>query len=143
KRPYIGGQAVLEVVMMRSPKSFVVAVRRPDGSLAVREQAWSELAGGARFLKWPLVRGGVTLVESLWNGYSALSFSAEQALPEEEKGKGPSDSTSTSIAMVISTLFAVALFVATPHLLTVLVGKYFGIALPTTSVAFNAIDAGF
>ena len=146
KRPYIGGQAVLEGVMMRSPKSFVVAVRRPDGSLAVREQAWSELCGGMKFLKWPLFRGGITLVESLWNGYSALGFSAEQALPEEEKNKGdggkPSDSA-TTIAMMISTLFAVALFVATPHLMTVLVGRVFGIALPTNGIAFNAIDAGF
>ena len=82
KKPYIGGQAVLEGVMMRSPKSFVVAVRRPDGSLAVREQAWEELGGGWKPLKWPLFRGGVTLVESLWNGYSALTFSAEQAMPE-------------------------------------------------------------
>ncbi|MBS2028432.1 MAG: DUF1385 domain-containing protein [Deltaproteobacteria bacterium] len=160
KRPYIGGQAVLEGVMMRSPKSFVVAVRRPDGSLAVREQAWSELGGGMKFLKWPLFRGGITLVESLWNGYSALSFSAEQVLPEDEKpadaraapvgaasapsvsASKPSDSA-TTIAMMISTLFAVALFVATPHLLTVLVGRLLGMPLPTTGIAFNAIDAGF
>jgi len=141
-KPYIGGQAVLEGVMMRSPKSFVVAVRRPDGTLAVREQQWDALFGGAKLLKLPLMRGAVTLLESLWNGYSALGFSAEQAMTEEEKAESK-ESTSTSIAMMISMVFAVALFVATPHLLTVLTGRLLHIALPTTALLFHAIDAVF
>jgi len=147
QRPYIGGQAVLEGVMMRSPKSFVVAVRRPDGSLAIREQAWGELGGGLKFLKWPFVRGAVTLVESLWNGYSALGFSAEQAMPEEEKAKadgaGKAEDLATTVTMVISTVFAVGLFVAAPHLLTVLTGRLLHIALPTTALLFHVIDAVF
>jgi uncharacterized protein YqhQ len=142
-KPYIGGQAVLEGVMMRSPKSFVVAVRRPDGTLAVREQPWDALLGGAAILKWPLVRGAVTLIESLWNGYSALSFSAEQAMTEEEKASAKDSSPSTSVAMLISTVFAVALFVATPHLLTVMTGRLLHIALPTTALLFHVIDAVF
>lgn len=141
KKPYIGGQAVLEGVMMRSPKSFVVAVRRPDGSLAVREQAWQDLGGGLKFLRWPGFRGALTLIESLWNGYSALAFSAEQALPEDEKESA--SETSTSAALMVSTLFAVALFVATPHLLTVLVGRLLHVPLPTTGLLFHAIDSVF
>jgi uncharacterized protein YqhQ len=75
-RPYIGGQAVLEGVMMRAPRSFSVVVRRRDGRLHVRERAMSpSQAGPAR---WPLVRGVATLVESLRLGNEALRFSAEK-----------------------------------------------------------------
>lgn len=79
----VGGQAVIEGVMMRSPKSFVVAVRRPDGKIVVREQAWETLFGKVKPLRWPFFRGAIVLIESLWNGLSALNFSAEQAMPEE------------------------------------------------------------
>ena len=86
-RPYIGGQAVIEGVMMRSPKSFVVAVRRPDKSIAVRERPWHVLLPKLKFLRWPVFRGAVVLAESLHNGFSALNFSAEHGLPPEEQGK--------------------------------------------------------
>ncbi|MDR0965848.1 MAG: DUF1385 domain-containing protein [Myxococcales bacterium] len=83
-RSAVGGQAVIEGVMMRSPKSFVVAVRRPDKQIVVREQAWETLFGKVKPLRWPFFRGAIVLIESLWNGMSALNFSAEQAMPEEE-----------------------------------------------------------
>lgn len=76
-RPYIGGQAVLEGVMMRAPKSFAIVVRRRDGSLHVRERAISDPHTG--FARLPLVRGVASLVESLRLGGEALRFSAEQA----------------------------------------------------------------
>src|SRR4051812_9462727 len=75
-RPYIGGQAVLEGVMMRAPTSFAVVVRRRDGSLHVRERAMVD--GRTGFAKLPFVRGVASLVESLRLGNSALRFSAEQ-----------------------------------------------------------------
>jgi uncharacterized protein YqhQ len=75
-RPYIGGQAVLEGVMMRAPTSFAVVVRRRDGSLHVRERAMVD--GRKGFAKLPLVRGVASLVESLRLGNAALRFSAEQ-----------------------------------------------------------------
>lgn len=74
-RPYIGGQAVLEGVMMRSPTSFAVVARRRDGSLHVRERAMSD--GRVGFARWPLVRGVASLVESLKLGGEALRFSAD------------------------------------------------------------------
>lgn len=74
--PYIGGQAVLEGVMMRSPTSFAVVVRRADGSLHVRERGMVDDRVG--FAKWPLVRGVHSLVESLKLGSESLRFSAEQ-----------------------------------------------------------------
>jgi uncharacterized protein YqhQ len=75
-KPYIGGQAVIEGVMMRSPKSFAIAVRRADGSIDIRERAVSAKASSAA--KMPLLRGVMTLVESLRLGSEALRFSAER-----------------------------------------------------------------
>jgi uncharacterized protein YqhQ len=75
-RPYIGGQAVLEGVMMRAPTSFAVVVRRRDGSLHVREREMVD--GRTGLAKLPLVRGVASLVESLKLGSEALRFSAEQ-----------------------------------------------------------------
>ncbi|MDP9150167.1 MAG: DUF1385 domain-containing protein [Myxococcota bacterium] len=76
-RPYIGGQAVLEGVMMRAPRSFAVVVRRADGSLHVRERAMAHHPAGAA--RWPLVRGVMSLIESLRLGSEALRFSVESA----------------------------------------------------------------
>ena len=84
KQPYIGGQAVIEGVMMRSPNGLSVAVRRPDGSIAVHEEPhksrWT-----SKTWKLPGLRGVATLVESLSIGFRALNFSAEQQMTEEEK----------------------------------------------------------
>jgi uncharacterized protein YqhQ len=94
-RPYIGGQAVLEGVMMRAPSSFAVVVRRRDGSLQVRERAMED--GRRGMARWPLVRGVASLVESLRLGSEALRFSADQMEKDwiaDEGGPGPkSDKT--------------------------------------------------
>jgi len=151
-RPYIGGQAVLEGVMMRSPKSFVVAVRRPDGQIVVREQAWETLLGSIKPLRWPLLRGAIVLIESLWNGISALNFSAEQAMPEEagksaeeHAADAPRQATGKEKAalgatLVFSLALGLALFVAAPHALTWLIGVVAGVPLDTSTFAFHAID---
>jgi uncharacterized protein YqhQ len=75
-RPYIGGQAVLEGVMMRSPTSFAVVVRRRDGSLVIRERGMRD--GRGSFARLPFVRGVASLGESLRLGSEALRFSADQ-----------------------------------------------------------------
>ena len=75
-RPYIGGQAVLEGVMMRAPTSFAVVVRRRDGSLHVRERAMAD--GRKGFARLPFVRGVASLVASVRLGSESLRFSAEQ-----------------------------------------------------------------
>ncbi len=87
-RPYIGGQALIEGVMMRSPRSYAAVVRRRSGALVVREEEMSDPRTG--YKGYPLVRGVVTLVEALKLGSRCLRFSAdlyEQDLEEEEKEK--------------------------------------------------------
>ncbi|MFT3708879.1 MAG: DUF1385 domain-containing protein [Archangium sp.] len=107
RTPYIGGQAVVEGVMMRSPKSFVVAVRRHVGGIAIREQVWEQLLPKLKFLRWPIFRGALVLAESLHNGFSALKFSADHGLPPEE-GKKPSVSTSALLAFLLGTVVSAA-----------------------------------
>ena len=82
-RPYIGGQAVLEGVMMRSPKSFAIVVRRQDGSLVVRERSATDERTG--IWKLPLMRGMYSLVESLRMGNEALRFSSDQLVADIEE----------------------------------------------------------
>ncbi|WP_437589840.1 DUF1385 domain-containing protein [Sorangium sp. So ce1000] len=86
-RPYIGGQAVIEGVMMRSPSSVAIVCRRRSGELVVREQPMTAVPRGPR--TWPFVRGVATLVESLRLGSQALRWSAdlyEQDISAEEAG---------------------------------------------------------
>jgi len=105
--------------MMRSPKSFVVAVRRPDGGIAIREQHWRSLLPELKFLRWPLFRGGLVLLESLHNGFVALNFSAEHALPPDPKAQAqapaPAGQSGTSGMMLVAVLMMVGLFIAVPH----------------------------
>jgi uncharacterized protein YqhQ len=87
KKLDVGGQAVLEGVMMRGPHSMVIAVRRADGSILVKDSEWVPLVQRLKFLKWPLLRGATMMVESLVNGMQALSFSADVAMQDEENAK--------------------------------------------------------
>ncbi|MEM7676252.1 MAG: DUF1385 domain-containing protein, partial [Myxococcota bacterium] len=80
EQPYVGGQAVIEGVMMRAPHCMAIAVRRADGTIVVREDAWISIWERWKFLRWPGFRGGVILAESVYNGMQALNFAADQAV---------------------------------------------------------------
>ncbi len=154
ERPYIGGQAVLEGVMMRSPASLVVAVRRPDGQIAVREEAWETLWPRMRLLRKPFFRGAVVLIESVWNGFSALAFSAEQAESPTAASDGappaaaaaeskPTSDLTRGLMLGISFLFMVALFIAAPHLLTLGLFKLLGRDPSLKGILFHLVDGVF
>ncbi len=144
----IGGQAVIEGVMMRSPGSFAVAVRRKSGEIVLREGAWRSLTERLTFLRRPFLRGGVVLAESLHNGLSALSFSASEAAkdePSDERdGQAPQEMSKTAITLTM--LFALGLallfFLVLPHYLTLLLGKLTGLESlqDGQSAAFHAVD---
>ena len=149
----MGGQAVIEGVMMRSPRSFTVVCRRPDGSIAIKESEWRPLLGGAKFLRWPLLRGGIVLLESLWNGISALTFSANQQMVEEDEesdgppardlgaaAKKPADEShlATYGMIAVSLAFGLALFVGVPHLAAWGLGEVLG--FDASSFTFHAVD---
>jgi len=113
-RPYIGGQALLEGVMMRSPHAFSAVVRRRDGSLVVRERPMADLRTGAR--AWPIVRGMVALVEALKLGSAALRFSAEIFERDLEEGEKEQPSKPTGATKLLSALALpiIALMTAEP-----------------------------
>lgn len=139
-KPYIGGQAVLEGVMMRSPASFVVAVRRPDGQIALRAQPWDNFFTRYRLFRLPILRGAVVLIESLWNGFVALDFSAQHAGDEGEGGDEQPSKLAIGFTLAFSLVFGLGLFVGLPHLMTWGLGQLAGKPLDTTQFAFHAID---
>lgn len=106
-----GGQAVIEGVMMRGPLSWSVAVRRPDNTINVEKWPLSSVTERWRFLKWPFVRGTVVLIESLVLGIQALSFSASEAVGEDEKPLGRWELAGT---IVLAVGLAVVLFIFLP-----------------------------
>ncbi len=105
ERMSVGGQAVIEGVMMRSPTSLAVVCRRADGSIVIKEDQWRPIWSRLGFLRWPVLRGGVVLLESMVNGLSALTFSANQqlaAVPADVLGDGAALSPAGSPAQPAS-----------------------------------------
>ncbi|HEY6324703.1 MAG TPA: DUF1385 domain-containing protein [Thermoanaerobaculia bacterium] len=98
----VGGQALIEGVMMRSPGAYGIAVRRPDGSLALQRGKVPSLARRYPVFKLPLLRGIGVLFQSLAIGIRALNFSAEQAIAavEAADGTGPADSATPAVPAV-------------------------------------------
>lgn len=133
----VGGQAVIEGIMMRAPKTFTVVVRRPDGNLSVREDRWYSPMERWPVLKKPFLRGAIVLYEALYNGIQALTYSAQEALEEEEEKLGPWALGST-IALALTG--AILLFVVIPHLATMGIGFLAGTDLGVRSIWFHVID---
>ena len=126
----VGGQAVIEGVMMRTPRAFVTAVRTPDSNIAIHEQEWKPLWEGWKWARWPFIRGAFVLIETIYNGMSALSFSARVAGEEDEQ----LSDREMAITTAVSVVFALGLFVFIPHLIATLFG------LSTSSTSFHIVD---
>jgi len=118
---YMGGQAVMEGVMMRGPRSWAVAVRTPDDEieLVVHDApTWAE-----RWSKVPIVRGVMALAESLSLGFKALAWSADRQLPEEER----ISPKAMGWTMGISLVFFMGIFLVLPALGTSALGDRLGV----------------
>jgi uncharacterized protein YqhQ len=117
----VGGQAVLEGVMMRGPRHWAVAVRKPDGDIAHVSRSIAPLMARHWTLRLPVVRGVVALGESLAIGFRALSVSANYAAAEEAEGDAePAEigRWALAFAFLVAIGFAVMLFKVGPALLT-------------------------
>jgi uncharacterized protein YqhQ len=134
----IGGQAVIEGVMMRSPGRVATAVRLPDGSIQVKTTEFVSISRRAKFFGLPIVRGAVVLVESLRIGVQALAFSAEAAVqtpktaPEGTKRFGTLG-LGMGFTVFISFVLGFLIFFYLPLKLTDLTGVRSGLG-------FNLID---
>ncbi len=107
----VGGQAVLEGVMMRAPGAWAVAVRRPDGVIQAIRQDLPRLSSRSVLARIPFVRGIMVLGESLTLGFRALSWSAQKAVDEEEEelSKGQ-----IALSMSVALAFFLAFFILVP-----------------------------
>ena len=118
----VGGQAVLEGVMMRSPGNWAVAVRTPAGSIAQVTRSIDSAMARHRWLRLPILRGVVALGESLAIGFRALAISANYAAQEEDAEMTEPDKELSRGALIfafaVAIGFAVMLFKVTPGLLT-------------------------
>ena len=103
----VGGQAVMEGVMMRVPGGYATAVRDPEGNIQIDRHNFKSKTELYPYLKLPLLRGIIGLFESLKIGYSTLNWSAEISFPEEGFGEKPS-----RLADVLLTIFSFAIAIS-------------------------------
>jgi uncharacterized protein YqhQ len=134
----VGGQAVMEGVMIRVQDRLAIAVRRPSGDIVVEERPWFSMAR-LDALKKPFLRGFPVLVETMVNGVKALNYSAQQALEEEGEELTPLALAGTLAAAIG---LALGLFVVVPHLVSLALGA-FGLAGGVDSLSFHAWDGFF
>ena len=117
----IGGQAVLEGVMMRGPSAWSVAVRKPDGLIAEVNKPIASLLARHRWARLPVIRGVVALGESLTIGFRALAISANYAAQEEgEEGDVETELSRGQLAFAFAVAigFALLLFKVSPAIIT-------------------------
>lgn len=138
--PTVGGQAVIEGVMMRAKNRLAIAVRKPDGQIMVELRPWFSLTGAA-ILKKPFLRGFPVLLETLVNGIKALNFSAMQSA-EGEEGESELTPWHLVLTMVVALGVALGLFVVLPHFLSALM-QWLGLSGDVESISFNAWDGLF
>jgi uncharacterized protein YqhQ len=136
----VGGQAVIEGVMMRSRDRLAIAVRKADGQILVESRPWYTMTTAA-ILRKPFLRGFPVLLETMVNGIKALNFSAMQS-SEGDDGEGELTSWHLALTMVVAIGVALGLFVVVPHFFSAVM-QWFGLAGDVESLSFNAWDGLF
>ena len=130
----IGGQAVLEGVMMKNQEKYAVAVRKPNGEIAVELENYQGLLHGSKIKEIPFIRGIFNFIDSLVLGMKCLNYSASFYEEDEEEEKlnkaadkvsgGHGEKLMTTLITVISLVFAIGIFVVLPFYLASLLKGY-------------------
>ena len=140
----VGGQAVLEGVMMRSPHAWAIACRKPSGEVSVHSEALERLSEKRKWMAWPVIRGVVTLGHAMTLGFRALKFSANVALdemqpePAADKKKLEINGWMAAVNILISVGFFILMYKVVPLLAATelkRVNPLFG-----EQVIFNLVD---
>jgi len=142
----VGGQAVIEGVMMRTPHAYAVAVRRRDGSIEVRKEFVRRLSEVWKPISWPVIRGFAVMCQALYLGLRTLNFSFTIASMDAEAGeeaKKPKarkggDVVPVLLSMGSAAVIAVLLFILAPLWITTWLKGYF--AAVHNWVVFNLVD---
>lgn len=134
----VGGQAIIEGVMMRSPERVAMAVRRPDGKILLKNSPYQSLTRRNQFWGLPIVRGAVVLIESMVLGIKALTFSGDVAASDQLQIGGEKNKSGISAVWMIITIagaliMGLLLFFYLPLILTDWLGA-------RTGFWFNLID---
>lgn len=122
----IGGQAVLEGVMMKNKEKYAIAVRKPDNEIAVEVSEYRGISDKFSLFKLPILRGVAAFADSMFIGTKALTFSSEFFEEEEEKDKKEkkaSDGIFTFLTFFFSIAFAVGIFILLPLFISNLISK--------------------
>ena len=132
----VGGQAVMEGVMMRAPHSYAVAVRKPSGEVVSETKPLGKLSEKYPVFKLPVVRGLGTLGQAMWLGMKALKFSADTALEDELRTKDGKKGELAGWAMAANLIFSVAFFLVMYKLLPLYLATLLGKAVPVMGSRF-------
>jgi uncharacterized protein YqhQ len=138
KKPDIGGQAVIEGVMMRAPQKIAIAVRKPNGQIALKEELFVSLSKKVKLLGLPFIRGMIALIETAVLGVKAITYSADMAVQDEKDDAGGKGGKTFSTAWLVGTVivalgFGFLIFFYIPLLITDLFGFESGFL-------FNLVD---
>ncbi|MDI3542896.1 MAG: hypothetical protein PWP57_499 [Candidatus Atribacteria bacterium] len=128
----VGGQALIEGVMMRSPSRLAMAVRKPNGEIVVEVKEEKPITRKYPFLSLPIIRGVASLIDSLVVGIKSLSYSASLALEEEEEKLSSMD---IGISILLALGIFAGLFVALPTFLSSLVDQFI-----SSTFAYNLVE---
>jgi uncharacterized protein YqhQ len=137
----VGGQAVIEGVMMRAPHSYCVAVRKTNGEIITQEMPVHRMSEKYPLFKYPILRGLGTLGQAMSLGIKALRFSANATLSEEDAAKAQPEEVSSwmlTLNLVFSFAFFVFLYKFVPLYLVTTLGKFYPVL--KGRIAFNAAD---
>lgn len=131
----IGGQAVIEGVMMKSPKGWVVAVRDPKGEISLKTTVTKKQS---KILRLPLVRGVYALLSALVVGIKAIEFSS--TVVYKDKDERPLSLWSIALSIGLAFVIAILLFKFLPLFLTTVMGLYYYKNLSSNTILFNLAD---
>lgn len=136
KKAFVGGQAVIEGIMMKHNDDYAIAVRKPDKSIEVKIDKYEAFADKHAFAKWPIIRGIVNFVESMVIGMKTLTYSAS-FYEEEENGEpeavvtwldkvtgGNTENLMMGFTVCLSIIMAIGIFMVLPYLLTDFLRNY-------------------
>lgn len=124
----IGGQAVIEGVMMKNKDHYAVAVRKPDGNIEVKKEEFKGISSKCKLFRVPFIRGIFSFIDSLTLGMSTLTYSAsfyeeEEDTKKTEQEKKKLDTVFNVITIMISVILAVGIFMVVPFYLSQLLEK--------------------
>ncbi len=132
----VGGQAIIEGVMMRTPSAIAIAVRNPEGRIVIRKKPFRSVVRRFRWLNIPVLRGGVHLIETMGLGIDALMFSADQSVSNERIDRQQA-SRKDQLWMWATVVFAFVLSLGLFFYLPLMLTEWMGVE---GALWFNVVD---